>query len=191
MSPSPAIRSDRRLLANFGVSRVRLAGPARRSAAEVERDHTVAAAETIALVLDDNSPLPETPKDVEDLAARLRGHVNQLGAVLPAGESALTRAQQLSPTALPDGYMTSRVHLVLLAEATHDLVEAARRLGCAEPNAAGPAREEATEKAQPRHGARGGVRRHADHPGRRLLTPAYVMAERRRISASRGTEPQE
>lgn len=141
MFSSLAVRSDRRLLVNFGIRRDRLVGPARCPAAGTERDHTVGAAETVALILDDNSPLPETPEDVEDLAARLRGHVNQLGAVLPVGESALTRAQQLSSTALPDEYVPSRVHLVRLAEATHDLVEAARKLGPTEPDATRPARK--------------------------------------------------
>ncbi len=139
MSPSPAARPGLPPSANFGVSRDRLVGPARCPAAEAERDHTVAAAETVALVLDDSSPLPESAQDVEDLAARLRGHISQLGAVLPAGEPAVAGAQQLSSAPLPDGYMPSRVHLVQLAEATQDVIEAARKLSRAELNAARPA----------------------------------------------------
>ncbi|MEU8482267.1 DUF6415 family natural product biosynthesis protein [Streptomyces sp. NPDC048641] len=87
-----------------------------------QRDQTVAAAETVALVLDEDSPLPETAADVEDLARRLRGHISQLGVLAPKGERALHHAQQLSSVGVPDGYMPSRVHLVRLAEATRELV---------------------------------------------------------------------
>ncbi|MFJ2021865.1 DUF6415 family natural product biosynthesis protein [Streptomyces nodosus] len=78
----------------------------------------------MALVLGEDSPLPDTAADVEDLALRLRGHVSQLGALTPSQEPALLRAQQLCSGGLPDGYMPSRVHLVRLAEATQDLIAA-------------------------------------------------------------------
>jgi hypothetical protein len=78
----------------------------------------------VALVLGEDSPLPDTAADVEDLALRLRGHVSQLGALTPSQEPALLRAQQLYSGGLPDGYMPSRVHLVRLAEATQDLIAA-------------------------------------------------------------------
>ncbi|WP_236580137.1 DUF6415 family natural product biosynthesis protein [Streptomyces sp. HM190] len=80
----------------------------------------------MALVLGEDSPLPDTAADVEDLALRLRGHVSQLGALTPSQEPALLRAQQLCSGGLTDGYMPSRVHLVRLAEATQDLVAAVR-----------------------------------------------------------------
>jgi hypothetical protein len=78
----------------------------------------------VGLVLGEDSPLPDTAADVEDLALRLRGHVSQLGALTPSQEPALLRAQQLCAGGLPDGYMPSRVHLVRLAEATQDLIAA-------------------------------------------------------------------
>ncbi|UFQ99778.1 DUF6415 family natural product biosynthesis protein [Streptomyces sp. Go40/10] len=92
----------------------------------VSRDLLTAAAETVALVLEENSPLPETSDDVETLAARLRGHISQLSVVLPAGDPAVTRARKLGSAAVPDGYVSSRVHLVHLAEATQGLIVAAR-----------------------------------------------------------------
>ncbi|MFG3126685.1 DUF6415 family natural product biosynthesis protein [Streptomyces tendae] len=90
--------------------------------ADVQRDQAVAAAETVALVLDEESPLPMSAGDVEELARRLRGHISQLGVVVPPGASALRSAQQLASAGVPDGYMPSRVHLVKLAEATQALV---------------------------------------------------------------------
>ncbi|MFB6940765.1 hypothetical protein ACFWGL_08260 [Streptomyces sp. NPDC060286] len=44
--------------------------------AELQRDQAVAAAETVALLLDEDSPLPESASDVEELARRLRGHIS-------------------------------------------------------------------------------------------------------------------
>ncbi|WP_189298865.1 DUF6415 family natural product biosynthesis protein [Streptomyces albospinus] len=82
----------------------------------------MAAAETVALVLDEDSPLPQTASDIEDLARRLRGHIRQLGVLAPKEEWALHHAQQLSSAGVPAGYMPSRVHLVQLAEATQELV---------------------------------------------------------------------
>ncbi|MEU5086516.1 DUF6415 family natural product biosynthesis protein [Streptomyces sp. NPDC021356] len=84
----------------------------------------MAAAETVALVLDEESPLPESAADVEELACRLRGHVSQLGLVVPPEAPVLRRAQQLASAGIPEGYMPSRVHLVRLAEATQDLIAA-------------------------------------------------------------------
>ncbi|MEV5013326.1 DUF6415 family natural product biosynthesis protein [Streptomyces sp. NPDC053780] len=78
--------------------------------------------ETVTLVLGENSPVPETAADVEDLVLRLRGHVNQLGTLMPSQEPALLRAQQLCSVGLPEGYLPSRVHLVRLAEATQELI---------------------------------------------------------------------
>ncbi|MFI8872258.1 DUF6415 family natural product biosynthesis protein [Streptomyces sp. NPDC055243] len=90
--------------------------------ADVQRDQTVAAAETVALVLGEDSPLPESTSDVEELARLLRGHISQLGVVAPPEASALRGAQQLASAGVPDGYMPSRVHLVKLAEATQALI---------------------------------------------------------------------
>ncbi|MFI0885376.1 DUF6415 family natural product biosynthesis protein [Streptomyces sp. DSM 40868] len=100
-----------------------------------QRDRTVAAAETVALVLDDNVPLPETSDDVETLAARLREHISQLAPSLPTGDPTVTRAQRLSATTVPEGYVSSRVHLMHLAEATQSVITAVRGRG----SVAGPA----------------------------------------------------
>lgn len=91
-----------------------------------QRDWAVAAAETVALVLDEDSPLPESIGDVEELARRLRGHISQLGAVVLPGASVLHSAQQLASVSVPDGHMPGGVHLVKLAEATRRLIEAAQ-----------------------------------------------------------------
>ena len=94
-----------------------------------QRDQAVAAAETVALVLDEDSPLPETAADVEELAMRLRGHIDRLGVMVPKEEPVLRHAQQLGSAAVPDGYMPSRVHLVKLAEAAQELVATAEAHG--------------------------------------------------------------
>ncbi|MFK0120147.1 hypothetical protein [Streptomyces sp. NPDC090994] len=80
----------------------------------------------MALVLDEDAPLPETARDVEDLVSRLRGHVVQLGPFFPAGSPVLTHAQRMSASATPEEYVPSRVHLVRLAEEVQHLAEEAR-----------------------------------------------------------------
>ncbi|MFF5273707.1 DUF6415 family natural product biosynthesis protein [Streptomyces sp. NPDC000133] len=99
--------------------------------ADVQRDPAVAAAETVALVLGEESPLPESAGDVEVLAWRLRGHISQLGVVVPPEASGLRGAQQFASAGVPDGYMPSRVHLVKLAEATQALVATVQAHGVA------------------------------------------------------------
>ncbi|KUN38760.1 hypothetical protein AQJ27_43645 [Streptomyces olivochromogenes] len=89
----------------------------------------MAASETVTLVLGDDSPLPESAADVEDLARRLRGHVAQLGARTASGIPVLLRAQRLCSESIPEGYMPSRVYLVQLAEATQELVAYVERVG--------------------------------------------------------------
>ncbi|MFE2518341.1 DUF6415 family natural product biosynthesis protein [Streptomyces mirabilis] len=94
-----------------------------------QRDHVVAASETVTLVLGDDSPLPESASDVEDLVRRLHGHVAQLGARTASGTPVLLRAQRLCSDSVPEGYMPSRVYLVQLAEATQELVAYVERVG--------------------------------------------------------------
>ncbi|MER6857022.1 DUF6415 family natural product biosynthesis protein [Streptomyces pilosus] len=94
-----------------------------------QRDQVVAASETVTLVLGEDSPLPESAADVEDLVRRLRGHVAQLGARTPSGTPVLLRAQRLCSDSVPEGYMPSRVYLVELAEATQELVTHVERGG--------------------------------------------------------------
>ncbi|QUW84683.1 hypothetical protein SMIR_04360 [Streptomyces mirabilis] len=89
----------------------------------------MAASETVTLVLGDDSPLPESASDVEDLVRRLRGHVAQLGARTASGTPVLLRAQRLCSESVPEGYMPSRVYLVQLAEATQELVAYVERVG--------------------------------------------------------------
>ncbi|MGW1006468.1 DUF6415 family natural product biosynthesis protein [Streptomyces sp. NPDC002520] len=86
------------------------------------QNQVVAAAETVALVLDEESPLPDDSAAVEELARRLRGHVSELGVVVSPGAPALRRAQQLGSAGVPNGYVPSMVYLVRLAEATQELV---------------------------------------------------------------------
>ncbi|MGW5868369.1 DUF6415 family natural product biosynthesis protein [Streptomyces sp. NPDC055239] len=83
----------------------------------------------MALVLDEESPLPESAADVEELAQRLGDHISQLEGLVPPGASALRDAQQLSSAGVPDGYVPSRVHLVKLAEATQELIAAVQAHG--------------------------------------------------------------
>ncbi|MGW2046291.1 DUF6415 family natural product biosynthesis protein [Streptomyces sp. NPDC001858] len=94
-----------------------------------QRDHVVAASETISLVLGEDAPLPESAADVEYLVRLLRGHVAQLGARTASGTPVLLRAQRLCSDSLPEGYMPSRVYLVKLAEATQELIAHVERVG--------------------------------------------------------------
>ncbi|MFJ1652590.1 DUF6415 family natural product biosynthesis protein [Streptomyces sp. NPDC088337] len=88
-----------------------------------QRNQAVAAAKkTVTLLLGEDSPLPESAADVEDLVRLLRGHVSQLGARTAPGDPALVRAQQLCSDSVPEGYVESRVYLVKLAKATQGLV---------------------------------------------------------------------
>ncbi|CAM5579975.1 hypothetical protein SALBM217S_01739 [Streptomyces griseoloalbus] len=83
----------------------------------------------VALVLDEESPLPETAADVEDLARRLRGHISRLGITVPEETPVLRHAQQLGSAGVPVGYVPSRVYLVQLAKATQELATAADTYG--------------------------------------------------------------
>ncbi|MDT0472338.1 DUF6415 family natural product biosynthesis protein [Streptomyces sp. DSM 41014] len=82
----------------------------------------VAASVTLTQVLGEDSPLPESAADVDDLVCLLRGHVAQLGTRIASGNAALLRAQRLCSESIPEGYMPSRVYLVRLAEATQELM---------------------------------------------------------------------
>ncbi|MFB6984485.1 DUF6415 family natural product biosynthesis protein [Streptomyces sp. NPDC056304] len=100
-----------------GLARGRF--PSRNEPSPVVRSAVACAAETIALVLDDAAPVPETQRDVQDLLLRLRGHLMQLGAQGPQTgpwAQALGQARQLAEQAPPvDDFLKSRVHLRKLA----------------------------------------------------------------------------
>lgn len=97
-----------------------------------ERDPADAALETCALVLGEDSPVPGSDRDVEDLVRCLRGHIMQLGIGMASEMALLQCAQELSAAELPKGYYTpSRVYLRKLAEATRDLVDVRRDLDVA------------------------------------------------------------
>jgi hypothetical protein len=104
------------------------------------RRETVAALETLHLVLDDDSPLPEVDQDVQDLVLRLRGHTAQLGAAVPSGDPALHAAQAMASTPVPEGFMPSRVYLRRHAEAVRDLVAVAEDRQTGAPVASRPGR---------------------------------------------------
>ncbi|MDT0615525.1 DUF6415 family natural product biosynthesis protein [Streptomyces lancefieldiae] len=107
----------------------------------------------MTFVLGEDSPLPETAADVEDLALRLRGHITQLGALTSSQEPTLLRAQQLCSDGLPEGFLPSRVHLVKLAAATQELVAKVQQDGM---GTTPPARRWEWRKPQP-HVLRGAV----------------------------------
>ncbi|MFD4634840.1 DUF6415 family natural product biosynthesis protein [Streptomyces sp. NPDC058284] len=93
----------------------------------VGRSFVVAMQETVSLVLDEGSPVPETDQDVRDLVLRLRGHLAQLGPALdsparPLAE-ALDEARALAGDELPEGFMPSRVYLRALALRVQAVVE--------------------------------------------------------------------
>ncbi|MFD7537537.1 DUF6415 family natural product biosynthesis protein [Streptomyces sp. NPDC059819] len=83
-----------------------------------------AAAETVLLVVGEDSPLPETPEDIADLVLLLRGHVMKLGPLVPAGP-ALAKARALCDTDFDTRWLPSRRYLRKLALATRDLIGAA------------------------------------------------------------------
>ncbi|WP_420036138.1 DUF6415 family natural product biosynthesis protein [Streptomyces sp. cg28] len=103
--------------------------PVAEAPAAQERDRVVAAMETVTLVLGEESPLPESSGDVDDLVWLLRGHVAQLGTRASADVPVLVRARRLCADDIPDGYVPSRVYLVKVAEATQELAAHVATLG--------------------------------------------------------------
>lgn len=138
-SPAPhtAFTPLERLARGWGIPERR---PPQLAASSCRRQ-TAAALETALLVLDENSPLPETDQGVQDLVLRLRGHVTQLGVTVPSGKRALLVAQELCGAPMPEGIMPSRVHVRRLAEAVRDLVAVAEERGAVAPAASGSGRQ--------------------------------------------------
>ncbi|MFJ8752194.1 DUF5999 family protein [Streptomyces sp. NPDC102441] len=97
-------------------------------AANDPRSTVTSARETLALVLDEDSPIPEGDQDIDDLVLRLRGHLMQLGPAVHVhgiprqAESALRTAQSLADIDVPARYMQARVHLRKLATAVKALI---------------------------------------------------------------------
>lgn len=94
-------------------------------AASSPRSVVVSARETLALVLDEDSPVLESDRDVDDLMLRLRGHLMQLGAATPDKQSlqaTLNAAQDLASNEVPGDYLQTRVHLRRLAVAVQTLI---------------------------------------------------------------------
>ncbi|MGP8298113.1 DUF6415 family natural product biosynthesis protein [Streptomyces inhibens] len=98
------------------------------------RSATDAAAETVALVLDESVPLPASQTDVDDLVARLRGHIVDLANLLVPGRlghapeqlsRAVVRADTLRHRPAPHDHVGSRIYLVRLAEVTQELASVA------------------------------------------------------------------
>ncbi|MFC8016601.1 DUF5999 family protein [[Kitasatospora] papulosa] len=86
------------------------------------RSIVVSALETLALVLNEDSPVPESDRDVDDLMLRLRGHLMQLGPATPDSPAMLKAAQALASKEAPDDYLQARVHLRKLALAIQELI---------------------------------------------------------------------
>lgn len=96
------------------------------------RSVVVSARETVALVLNEDSPVPESDRDVDDLMLRLRGHLMQLGPATPDRQSSLATlkaAQALASKEVPDDYLQARVHLRRLALAVQELITEMRHVG--------------------------------------------------------------
>ncbi|MFD8897576.1 DUF6415 family natural product biosynthesis protein [Streptomyces ardesiacus] len=75
------------------------------------RSVVVSARETVALVLNEDSPVPEGDRDVDDLMLRLRGHLMQLGPATPDRQSSLATlkaAQAFAGKEVPDDYLQAR-----------------------------------------------------------------------------------
>jgi hypothetical protein len=110
---------------------------AHRNDHSLARSVVVAAKETIALVLDEESAVPEDDQDVNLLVLRLRGHLMQLGPAADASLScasladALDTARLLAAQEEPDNFMKSRVHLRQLAIAVQSVLTEMSKVGLA------------------------------------------------------------
>ncbi|MFB7918574.1 DUF6415 family natural product biosynthesis protein [Streptomyces sp. NPDC056061] len=84
------------------------------------------ATETVARILDEDGPLPETQADRTDLLCRLSGHLMELGPHVPSSgpcAEALKRSwQQAAGAPSVDHYLPLCVHLRALAQRVHELL---------------------------------------------------------------------
>ncbi|MGW2984109.1 DUF6415 family natural product biosynthesis protein [Streptomyces goshikiensis] len=69
-------------------------GPRPASPSATPRSVVTATEETLAMVLTDGAPIPETDQDIHDLMLRLRGHLMELGAMAPDRSHAVSEAME-------------------------------------------------------------------------------------------------
>lgn len=119
------------------------------------RSIVAATRETLALVLDENAPLLDTDRDVDDLILRLRGHLMELGhAALgrprPELDAALAAARRLADADVPTQYLDVRKHLRTLTTAVATVITelAAAGLVCGHPVECPPATAQDCEAAE-------------------------------------------
>lgn len=98
------------------------------------RSVVAAARETLALVLDENAPLLDGDRDVNDVILRLRGHLMELGhAALgrpgPALETALAAARKVADADVPTQYLDARIHLRTLTTAVATVINELAAVG--------------------------------------------------------------
>nr|WP_220039638.1 DUF5999 family protein [Streptomyces sp. F12] len=90
-------------------------------AASSSRSLVAPVQETLAVVLDEDTPVLDSDQDVSDLVLLLRGHLMRLGACVPdstdgsQSAAALEVARELADAEMPGQYMTARVHLRKIA----------------------------------------------------------------------------
>jgi hypothetical protein len=94
--------------------------------ASAPRSVAAAAAQTIALVLNEDAAVPDGDEDIQDLVLMLRGHIMQLGPAVHRKTGplagALGAAQDLAATEMPAEYVPARVYLRNLAKAVQALL---------------------------------------------------------------------
>ncbi|MFC9266234.1 DUF5999 family protein [Streptomyces zhihengii] len=111
-------------LARFRISR--------RSASTPTRCVVSAAQETLAVVLTDGCPIPESDQDIHDLMLRLRGHLMQLGTLAPTQTEPVTSALEVAwvcEAQVPVSHAQALLPLVRFASAIRAVLGALRAEG--------------------------------------------------------------
>ncbi len=127
------------------MSLVRLRSVLRPASASVASRSVVSAArETVAMVLADGAPIPETDQDIYDLMLRLRGHLMQLGALAPDRSHAVAEAMAVArerETEVPEDCARALMPLAKFAAAVRAVLWALRAEGalCEHPSPCPPA----------------------------------------------------
>ncbi|MFE8941118.1 DUF5999 family protein [Streptomyces sp. NPDC007872] len=91
------------------------------------RSLVAATRETLALVLDEDAPLLDSDRDIEDVILRLRGHLMELGHASlgrprPELEAALAAARKVAEMDVPTQYLDVRKHLRTFATAVATVI---------------------------------------------------------------------